>query len=63
MSKIRRQRRDEASMRPYEEAAAGGAGALVYEGRHIDKAHMDKAGQWLARAEESLARDAGKEQL
>ena len=45
----------------YEKAAAGGAGAVVYEGRHIDKAHLDKAQQWLTRAEEVLALDAGKE--
>lgn len=34
----------------YEEAAAGGVGALRYRGLHIDKAHYDKAVQWLARA-------------
>jgi hypothetical protein len=36
---------------------------VIYEGRHIDKAHLDKAEQWLARAEEILALDAGKGQL
>jgi citrate lyase subunit beta/citryl-CoA lyase len=39
----------------YEKAAADGAGAVVYEGRHIDKAHVDKATEWLERAEEILA--------
>jgi citrate lyase subunit beta/citryl-CoA lyase len=39
----------------YEAAAATGAGAVVYEGRHIDKAHVDKATEWLARAEEIVA--------
>ena len=47
----------------YEAAAAQGTGAVIYEGRHIDKAHLDKAEQWLARAEDSLALDAGKGQL
>jgi citrate lyase subunit beta/citryl-CoA lyase len=34
----------------YEEAAAGGTGALRYRGLHIDKAHYDKAVEWLERA-------------
>jgi citrate lyase subunit beta / citryl-CoA lyase len=46
-------------VRAYEEAAAAGAGAVVYEGRHIDKAHVDKAREWLARAEE-IRRFAGR---
>lgn len=47
----------------YDKAAAEGAGAVIYEGRHIDKAHVDKAEQWLARAEDVLALDEGKVQL
>lgn len=34
----------------YEEAVASGNGALRYRGLHIDKAHYDKAVQWLTRA-------------
>jgi citrate lyase subunit beta/citryl-CoA lyase len=34
----------------YEKAAADGTGALRYRGLHIDKAHYDKAVDWLARA-------------
>ena len=34
----------------YEEAAAAGTGALRYRGLHIDKAHYDKAVEWLERA-------------
>lgn len=34
----------------YEKAQAEGAGALRYRGLHIDKAHYDKAVDWLARA-------------
>lgn len=45
----------------YEKAAAEGAGAVVYRGRHIDKAHLDKAVEWLARAEEITALGAGKD--
>jgi citrate lyase subunit beta/citryl-CoA lyase len=45
----------------YEKAAADGAGAVVYAGRHIDKAHLDKATQWLARADEIRALGAGKD--
>lgn len=36
----------------YNAAAAQGAGAVVYRGSHIDKAHLDKAQEWLARADE-----------
>lgn len=32
----------------YEEAAARGEGAVMYEDVHIDKAHADKATEWLA---------------
>lgn len=39
----------------YEQAAADGAGALRYRGVHIDKAHYDKAVDWLWRAESLLA--------
>ena len=42
----------------YETAAAAGSGAVVYQGRHIDKAHVDKATEWLARADEVTAFDA-----
>lgn len=35
----------------YEKAAAEGTGALRYRGVHIDRAHYDKAVDWLARAE------------
>jgi citrate lyase subunit beta/citryl-CoA lyase len=34
----------------YETAAAEGTGALRYRGLHIDKAHYDKAVEWLERA-------------
>jgi len=34
----------------YEQAAANGDGALRYQGLHIDRAHYDKAVQWLTRA-------------
>jgi citrate lyase subunit beta / citryl-CoA lyase len=34
----------------YEAAAANGTGALRYRGLHIDKAHYDKAVEWLDRA-------------
>jgi citrate lyase subunit beta / citryl-CoA lyase len=39
----------------YSAAAAAGAGAVVYRGRHIDKAHLDKAVDWLTRADEIAA--------
>lgn len=42
----------------YEKAAAEGVGALRYRGVHIDKAHYDKALEWLERAEQLRARDA-----
>ena len=45
----------------YEKAAAEGAGAVVYRGRHIDKAHLDKATEWLARAEQVRALGAGRD--
>ncbi len=35
----------------YEKARAEGTGALRYRGLHIDKAHYDKAVEWLARAQ------------
>lgn len=38
----------------YEKAEAEGVGALRYRGLHIDKAHYDKAIQWLERAEAIL---------
>ncbi|MCB1513182.1 MAG: CoA ester lyase, partial [Hyphomicrobiaceae bacterium] len=40
----------------YEKAEAEGVGALRYRGLHIDKAHYDKAIQWLERAEAILRR-------
>jgi len=46
----------------YEAAASAGSGAVVYRGRHIDKAHVDKATEWLARAAEITAFDAATEQ-
>jgi citrate lyase subunit beta / citryl-CoA lyase len=39
----------------YEDAAKRGEGALRYRGRHIDKAHYDKAVDWLALAREQLS--------
>lgn len=42
----------EGMIKAYEAAEAQGAGAVVYEGGHIDKAHVDKARQWLAEAEQ-----------
>jgi citrate lyase subunit beta / citryl-CoA lyase len=38
----------------YQSAAAQGEGALRYQGLHIDKAHYDKAVDWLAQAREQL---------
>jgi citrate lyase subunit beta/citryl-CoA lyase len=35
----------------YQEAAARGEGAVMYGDVHIDKAHADKAQEWLARAD------------
>jgi citrate lyase subunit beta/citryl-CoA lyase len=40
----------EGMVKAYESAAADGAGALRYRGLHIDKAHYDKAVEWLDRA-------------
>ena len=40
----------EGMVKAYEAAAAEGAGALRYRGLHIDKAHYDKAVEWLERA-------------
>jgi citrate lyase subunit beta/citryl-CoA lyase len=39
----------------YAEAAKNGEGALRYRGQHIDKAHYDKAIDWLALAREQQA--------
>lgn len=36
----------------YEQAASEGTGALRYRGLHIDKAHYDKAVEWLERAKQ-----------
>jgi citrate lyase subunit beta/citryl-CoA lyase len=43
----------------YEEAAAAGRGAARYRGLHIDKAHYDKAVQWLAQARSAVGRATG----
>ena len=48
----------EGMVKAYEAAGAEGAGALRYRGLHIDKAHYDKAVEWLDRA----ARFRGGEQ-
>jgi citrate lyase subunit beta/citryl-CoA lyase len=40
----------EGMVKAYEAAAAEGVGALRYRGLHIDKAHYDKAVEWLERA-------------
>lgn len=47
-----RRRFFEGMIEAYNAAAAEGAGAVVYEGGHIDKAHVDKARDWLAQADE-----------
>jgi citrate lyase subunit beta / citryl-CoA lyase len=47
----------EGLLRAYEQAAQRGEGALRYRGVHIDKAHYDKAVDWLALAREQLALD------
>ncbi|WP_447643413.1 HpcH/HpaI aldolase/citrate lyase family protein [Nocardioides zeae] len=45
----------------YEAAAAEGTGALRYRGLHIDKAHYDKAVEWLDRAAATTrSRDAAE---
>jgi citrate lyase subunit beta/citryl-CoA lyase len=47
----------------YEEAARASSGAVRYRGLHIDKAHYDKAVQWLAeaRAADSRVTSPGEE--
>lgn len=40
----------EGLVKAYEAAAAEGTGALRYRGLHVDKAHFDKAVEWLDRA-------------
>ncbi len=35
----------------YAEAEASGSGAVVYRNRHVDKAHVDRAQDWLKHAE------------
>jgi len=47
-----RRRFFEGMITAYEKAASEGAGAVVYEGGHIDRAHVDKARVWLAHADE-----------
>ena len=42
-------------LRAYEEAAARGDGAVMYGDIHIDKAHADKASEWLAVADTVLS--------
>jgi citrate lyase subunit beta/citryl-CoA lyase len=42
----------------YEEAARASSGAVRYRGLHIDKAHYDKAVQWLAEAQAASGRAA-----
>ncbi|MGX1689546.1 HpcH/HpaI aldolase/citrate lyase family protein [Microbacterium sp. NPDC055442] len=42
----------EGMIEAYNAAAAQGAGAVIYEGGHIDKAHLDKARAWLAHADQ-----------
>ncbi|GAA3744756.1 citrate lyase subunit beta/citryl-CoA lyase [Spinactinospora alkalitolerans] len=44
----------------YEQAAAAGTGALRYRGVHIDRAHYDKALEWLERAERLGASGSGR---
>ncbi len=48
----------EGLVKAYEAAAAEGRGALRYRGLHIDKAHYDKAVEWLERAAQ-LGGDGG----
>ncbi|MGH3253990.1 MAG: HpcH/HpaI aldolase/citrate lyase family protein [Streptosporangiaceae bacterium] len=43
----------------YAEAAAAGSGALRYRGRHIDRAHFEKAVQWLESARQLNSPVAG----
>lgn len=47
-----RRRFFEGMIAAYEKASSEGAGAVVYEGGHIDRAHVDKARVWLAHADE-----------
>jgi citrate lyase subunit beta/citryl-CoA lyase len=42
----------------YEKAARASSGAVRYRGLHIDKAHYDKAVQWLAEAQAAGGRAA-----
>ena len=44
-------------LKAYEEAEAAGLGAVMYGDIHIDKAHADKATEWLARVD-TLAESA-----
>ncbi|MCW2529078.1 MAG: CoA ester lyase [Pseudonocardiales bacterium] len=46
----------------YLEAAKTGQGALRYRGMHIDKAHYDKAVDWLALSHEQLSLNASLDQ-
>jgi citrate lyase subunit beta/citryl-CoA lyase len=39
----------------YDDAARRGDGAVMFGEIHIDKAHADKAREWLARADSVLA--------
>lgn len=43
----------------YQEAEARGDGAVMYGDIHVDKAHADKAGEWLARADELAGLNGG----
>jgi citrate lyase subunit beta / citryl-CoA lyase len=53
----------EGLVKAYEAAAAEGAGAVRYRGLHIDKAHFDKAVEWLERVEPAGRNDqAGSSQ-
>jgi citrate lyase subunit beta/citryl-CoA lyase len=38
-------------LKAYEDAAARGEGAVMYGDIHIDKAHADKAQEWLGRVD------------
>jgi citrate lyase subunit beta/citryl-CoA lyase len=38
-------------LKAYADAAARGEGAVMYGDIHIDKAHADKAGEWLQRVD------------
>jgi citrate lyase subunit beta/citryl-CoA lyase len=41
----------------YEEAARSASGAVRYRGLHVDRAHYDKAVQWLAQARQQGGQD------